>query len=470
MPASVAIVGAGPVGLLLANLLGRRGVPLRVLEKQPQPYPLPRAIHFDGEAMRCFQAAGLAEAILPHTHVGKGMLFQDGAGRTLVDWSRDQQIGLMGWYESYRFYQPGLEAVLREGLKRFDWVTLEPGREVVGLAQSGAGVTLSLADGDAVEAGFAIGCDGAQSVLRDALGIGMTDLGFHERWLVVDLRLTRPRDDLGDYSIQFCDPEAPATYVRGVGDRRRWEMRLEDGAPDRPDAAEVWRRLARWITPQDADLERSAVYTFRSRIASAWRRGRCLLAGDAAHQMPPFMGQGMCAGVRDAANLWWKLTAVLNGAPDDLLDSYQSEREANVRAFIEKSVALGRLINQTAAGAVPQGRMASIWPDLGPGLGPRDGVGGGLVPQVRLASGALADDTAEHGFYVLARAGTAVDGWHCVDGADGWLADRDLDGVVVRPDGYCLAGFRSSTDLTKIADQFAALGLSAAPGSASDTA
>ncbi len=451
MRADVAIIGCGPIGALLGNLLGRRGLSVIIAEKQQQPYHLPRAIHFDGEVMRCVQSAGLAEAVLPHTHVGKGMLFQDKNGNTIVDWSRDQVPGPMGWYESYRFYQPGLEAELRKGLGRFEDVKLLTGAEVTGINEDQASVTLTLSDGQQITSSYTIGCDGSRSRTRDHLSAGLNDLGFQERWLVVDLLLTRPRDDLGDHSVQFCDPENPATYVRGSGDRRRWELRLRDGDPDEFSKKLVWKRLSRWITPADAELERSAVYVFRSQIAESWRRGRCLLAGDAAHQMPPFMGQGMCAGVRDAANLAWKLAAVVRGADSNLLDTYQSEREANVRAFIEKSVSLGRLINQTAAGEVPRGQMKSIWPDLGPGLGPRDGVGGVLTPQVKLSDGTLADDATKNGFYLLAKERLRSD-LPIIHGAADWLSDRGINAAVVRPDGYCLAGLDNESDVQKLSE------------------
>ena len=445
----VAIIGCGPIGALLANLLGKRGHSVLVLERQKSPYPLPRAIHFDGEAMRCFQAAGLAKEIEAHTHVGKGMLFQNAAGETLVDWSRDQVPGPMGWYESYRFYQPGLEAELRNGFARFDQIHLQQDCDVAGLIQTDDSVQIEMGNGQTASARYVIGCDGAQSMTRQAMGANLHDLGFQERWLVVDVLLKRPRDDLGDYSIQFCDPEEPGTYVRGVEDRRRWELRLRPGDPDVFPPDLVWQRLSRWITPEDADLERFAVYTFRSRIATQWRKHRCMIAGDAAHQMPPFMGQGMCAGVRDAANLWWKLSAVLNGANPDLLDSYQSEREANARAFIEMSVNLGRLINQTAAGVVPKGQMKSIWPDLGPGLHGDAVHGGVLAPQVRNTDGTLADTAVNHGFYVLARepVGSPIQAFV---GARDWLAERDLLGVVIRPDGYSLGGFKDLADLSDL--------------------
>lgn len=431
----VAIIGAGPVGLTLANLLARRGVSVAVLEKQAEPYDLPRAIHFDGEIMRVFQAAGLAAEVAPLTLVGKGMLFKNAAGRVLIDWSRAQEVGPQGWYESYRFHQPGLEKALAGGLARFGHADLRRGVAVSGLAQNDDQVTLTLDDGGRLTAGYVVGCDGASSWLRHALAIDLTDLGFREPWAVVDIELTRPRPDLGDHSVQYCDPDAPATYVRGIGGWRRWEWRRSEQDAPLDDAA-VWRRLGKWITPNDGRLARSAVYEFRSAIAARWRVGRCFLAGDAAHQMPPFMGQGMCAGVRDAANLTWKLAMALRGGPD-VLDSYEPERAPHVRAFIDKTMQLGRLINQTAAGEAPSGQMSSVWPNLGPGLAAGE-QSGALAPQP-VMSGQHCDDLAAGGFYVLARLPCKAP-VPVFAAAEDWLDQNGLFAALIRPDGYVLEG------------------------------
>jgi 3-(3-hydroxy-phenyl)propionate hydroxylase len=436
--AQIAIVGYGPVGALLGNLLGARGITCVVIEKQPKPYPLPRAVHFDAEAMRVFQSVGLADEIKRDTLVGKGMRFQDGDGNVLIDWPRNQEIGPFGWHESYRFHQPALEAVLRDGFERRKGCRVICGQAVTSVSQDNAGVELRLGDGRLVRAEYVIGCDGAQSFLRNALGKEYEDLGFKEDWLVIDLLIQNAAADRGDYSIQFCDAENPATYVRGIGNRRRWEMRLNEGELPPKDEQETWRRLANWVSRDDAEIERSAIYTFRSCIAENWRVGRCFLAGDAAHLTPPFMGQGLCAGVRDVANLAWKLAAVLGGAEDVLLDTYATERRPNAHAFIGLTMDLGRLINQTAAGKAPKVAMKSIWPPLGPGLGDRDGLGGTQAPQV-LVNGRLSDDVVGPGFYVLAR--EAFDGGlPVIVGTQDWLSDKGVFGVVVRPDRYIFGG------------------------------
>ncbi len=363
--------------------------------------------------MRVFQSIGLAEAILPHTHLSPGMRFVDARGRLLMDWSRPQVPTPQGWNASYRFHQPALERALRDALARHPRVTCETSTEATAVAQDADGVTLATTRGER-RARWLVGCDGARSFIRGVIGGGMEDLGFDERWLVVDVILKRPRPDLGDHSIQFCNPDRPATYVRGVGDRRRWEITVHrDEAPgERMDEAEVWQLLSAWITPEDAELERSAVYTFRSAVARRWRDGRLLIAGDAAHLTPPFMGQGMCAGIRDAANLAWKLARVQHGlAGEELLDTYQAERAPNAREYIATAVRLGGLIN-TRAMAAALGDAPDDGPvlmrSIAPALGGFEAPFGRPVPQPLLADGTRLDDRVGHRFAVLLRADAAA--------------------------------------------------------------
>jgi len=225
----VAIIGCGPVGALLANLLGLQGVSTLVLEREAAIYHLPRAVHFDDEVMRLLQTVGLAEAMQPLVHVSPGMKFVSDSGRLLLDWPRPQELGPQAWHASYRFHQPELEGVLREGLSRFPSVSLRYRTEVFALDQESDAVVVryeDLATGrlEKCRARYVVGCDGARSLVRRLMDAPMEDLGFHESWLVVDAILKRPRPDLGDYSVQHCNRQRPALRARHwrsppVGDR-----------------------------------------------------------------------------------------------------------------------------------------------------------------------------------------------------------------------------------------------------------
>ena len=477
----VVIVGRGPVGATLANLLGLCGVRTLVLEREARTYHLPRAVHFDDECMRVFQTIGLAEAIVPHVILSPGMLFLDANGKMLLDWSRPRTLTPMGWHLSYRFHQPDLEDVLIGGLARWPHVSLRSRCDVFALDQDETGVRVryeDLSNGRLCEVrtGYVIGCDGARSLVRRFIGSGMDDLGFHERWLVIDALLKRPRDDLGDYSLQHCDPARPATYVRGTGTRRRWEITVlpDEDSNDVAQPAKVWELLSRWITPDDAEIERASVYTFHSVIAQRWRNGRLLLAGDSAHQTPPFLGQGMCAGIRDAANLAWKLASVIEGgAAPDLLDTYQSERLPHVREFIELAIRLGGVINTKAieaglaAGEARENAPVKLEvkkPLLGPGLVSAGlPLAGHLAPQFTLNDDSRSDDRTGYSHVLLvetaaalssplalSRAGIKVLSSDEAAAIAGWLRENGIIAALVRPDRYVRGTARSESELDRL--------------------
>jgi len=479
----VAIVGFGPVGATLAHLLGMLGMRTLVLEREADIYHLPRALHFDDEVMRIFQWTGLAAQISTNTRVNPGMRFVDAEGRLLLDWPRSQAVGPQGWHASYRFHQPDLERALRGGLSGRRCVAVRSRCDVVRIEDAGDHVLLHYEDMNdghtrCVRAGYVVGCDGARSIVRRFMDVGMEDYGFHERWLVVDVILKGAKPTLGDHSVQHCNPSRSATYVRGPGNRRRWEIAVRPGEDDRQmtTPSEVWTLLADWITPEEADLERTAVYTFHSLIAERWRQGRLLIAGDAAHQTPPFMGQGMCAGIRDAANLAWKLALVRRWkASDALLDTYQSERHPHVREYVTTAVRLGGLINTCgteaalrAAIQVPDGttRMESIAPPLGLGLG----CGrhrGRLFGQPRLADGRLMDDVAPFAPVLVAEAALAarltvppdlalVTTRETPEAAQ-HLARLDATAALLRPDRYVFGTAGTAAELKAL--------LAAMPGS-----
>jgi len=472
----VAIVGCGPVGATLANLLGARGVRTLVIEREAEVYRLPRAIHFDGECMRVFQAAGIADELAPELVVSPGMKFIDADGRLLIDWNRPTRVGPQGWHPSYRFHQPALEARLRRRMEAFAHVELRRMHQAVSIEAGDDDVVMQVEDrthgtiGE-IRARYVVGCDGARSIVRRTMGSDLVDLDSHERWLVVDVILKRERPDLGDHSIQFCDPARPATYVRGVGMRRRWEFMLfaTEDADEMSRPERIWSLLSRWVTPDEAVLERPAVYTFHAVVAEGWRNGRLMIAGDAAHQTPPFMGQGMCAGIRDASNLSWKLAAVVQGRADEaLLDTYESERAPHVREFITTAVRLGRVIQTSdpVAARERNRRMAerpevfsTPQPRLGPGAHDDCAPAGMIGEQGRCANGARLDDVAGDDAVLLVGADMRPsiaphDGVKVVvadsPSLSDWLRRLDACAVLIRPDRYVAGVARGPQEIAPV--------------------
>jgi flavoprotein hydroxylase len=342
----VVVVGAGPVGLALAILLGQLGHSVVMLERQPVPYPLPRAVHFDHEVGRILQSCGIGPALREMIEPAEIYEWRSAAGTTLLRFGRIG-AGPSGWPQSSMFCQPDLEVLLERRARQLGSIEIRRGVQVTKLDQDDARVEVADGAGRTVRARYAVGCDGANSTVRQLIGIVAHDLGFFYDWLIVDVVLDEPRV-FDPINQQVCDPLRPTTAVSGGPGRRRWEfMRLPHESLDElNEEARAWELLAPWdVTPGNARLERHAVYTFNARYAERWRAGRVFLAGDAAHQMPPFAGQGMCAGLRDAANLAWKLALVVDGgAHDALLDTYVQERLPSARQAIEFSVELGKVI------------------------------------------------------------------------------------------------------------------------------
>lgn len=446
LSADVAIVGCGPVGALLANLLGQAGLSVDIYDREREIHALPRAVHFDGEVMRIFQAAGLADRIAAATRPSPyGARYEDAAGRTLLIRRGSEQPGPHGWSGSWYFHQPILDGILREGLARFPNVRVHLGREISSV--------------DDLDARFIVGCDGARSLVRRAIGSRQVDLGLHQPWLVVDV-LADPESPrtkaLPLHSLQFCDPARPMTLVNVNGQRRRWEIMLLPGDdPERLTDPDIfWPMIRRWLGPEDARIERAAVYTFHSVVQEGWRKGRLLLAGDSCHQTPPFLGQGMCAGMRDAANLAWKLSAVLkNGATDSLLDTYESERRPHVTEFIELAVRLGAVIQATDPATVAErdrrfaaGTESFDFPRAQLGPGHRQDAPppvGTIFPQPRLADGRLMDDVIGQRFAIVGET-TLLE--HLRPDAvllphvgQEWLIQHGVRAALLRPDRYIFA-------------------------------
>lgn len=356
----VAIVGYGPVGQSLALKLAHKGHRVVILERWPALYGLPRAIGLDHETMRTLQSLGVVDEFVPRTTEVRVYEWRNSAGELLVAFPGLHEIAESGWPAGCGFSQPTLERILDERVRSQHpgEIALLQGMTVTAADDAGDHVVLEVqpsAKDDAsggtsarcVTARYLVGCDGAGSTVRQAMGSRYEDIAFAADWLVIDL-LPRDPSCCNNDLIQVCDPMRPTTMVTGGPGRRRFEFMMLEGERkedfNNPQAA--WGLLARWgWTPDNAVLERHAVYTFRASVADAWRRGRMLIAGDAAHLTPPFAGQGLCAGLRDVAALAWRLDLVLRGrAADGLLDSYSDERRAHARGLIEFAVELGHII------------------------------------------------------------------------------------------------------------------------------
>jgi 3-(3-hydroxy-phenyl)propionate hydroxylase len=415
----VAVIGYGPTGAVLANLLGLRGWKVDVFERAHEPLNAPRAVHFDAEVMRVFQQIGIADRLLADVLPIRGMHFLNGEGRTIFQFDAPAADQPLGWPQGFMFHQPDVERILRAAVSHHSTVVTHLGHEVVHVAAAdeGGGAVLDINGPDGartVRARYAIGCCGARSITRAAIGGGVIDYGFTQEWLVLDLLLQRPLE-LPDVTVQYCEPARPSSYVVMPGLRRRFEFMVMPGdtADGMLEPAMMASLLRRWLQPDDYTVERAAVYAFHALVAEQWRMGPLFIAGDAAHQMPPFLGQGMCAGVRDAANLAWKLDLVLSGvANESLLDTYLPERLAHVRATVEDDILLGSIIQATDpdraryrdAKATSSGSATTLAPKnyrIGDSLCAAGDAAGQPFPQPRLPDGRWHDELLHDRFALI---------------------------------------------------------------------
>jgi 3-(3-hydroxy-phenyl)propionate hydroxylase len=377
----VIVVGAGPVGTTAALLLADAGIGVVMLERHAAPHPLPRAVHLDDEAARILYRAGVADDFLASSRPCSGLRLLDARHQVMAEFGR-AATGVHGFPQANMFHQPDLEQLLLARAAAHPLITLHRTSEVIGLEDpAGTAVTPGSPDSPAVTvtartgpggreralAGcLVLGCDGAGSTIRDLAGLVMEDLGFTERWLVIDIRVAAGLA-AWDGVEQICDPARAATFMQVTGDRYRWEFQLRDGEDEDDLITEhaLGALLRPWTNRDDLagiQITRSATYTFRARLASAFRSGRVFLLGDAAHLTPPFIGQGLAAGLRDADNLSWKIAHVLTGrAGPGLLDSYQAERRPHARAMVKKAVMIGWAMTggQDRAAAVRRAALAA---------------------------------------------------------------------------------------------------------------
>jgi 3-(3-hydroxy-phenyl)propionate hydroxylase len=505
----VAIVGYGPVGQTLAALLGRAGHRVAAFERFNEIYRLPRAVHIDHEIMRLLQALGLADRLAGEMIPLREYHWFGADGEPLMTLT-PQRPATSGWEPDYLFFQPELERALDGHACAHDRVSLHRGWVAEHLVDDEDRVTLTVRRHDEPEPGqieptedtrtirarWLVGADGANSLVREAAGIGRRDLGFRERWLVVDAE-PHHMDTLAQLptACQWCDPRRPTTHVQSGPRHHRWEFMLLSGekSQDFDDPARVWSLLEPWYKPDDGPLTRTAVYEFRSMLADRMRDGRVLLAGDAAHLTPPFLGQGLCAGLRDAGNLAWKLDLVLRGiALDRLLDTIDSERQPQTEWVIQFAVELGKVLCELDPEAAAE-RDAAVrgsgepppveLPPLSGGVirrgpdGSQDPLAGRLSLQGLVAVDGrqgLFDDVVGRGWTLIAADGdplnqlaqeerdvldvidatiasleTGVPGG--VTDVDGrlteWLRHHGAHAVLVRPDFYVFGSVASRDDL-----------------------
>jgi len=479
----ITIVGLGPAGGTLANLLAMHGFSILILDREKSFYPLPRAVHFDDEIMRVFQTIGITKDFLKYTIINKGTKFVNSREKVILDWPRPKKITDNGWYPSYRFHQPDLEKQLRKKLKKYKKVFIEQNSEVKKITNSKNHVDIVYTNTRNhkeyyVRSKYLVGCDGANSVTRKQMKTKMDNLGFTQKWAVVDLILKKKKNNLPDRTIQYSNPKQPATYCRNVGKRRRWEFAIKKNQSDKKVLSEnyIWNFLKPWLNKSEAIIERKTIYQFESAIARKWRKGRIFIAGDAAHLMPPFMGQGMCAGIRDASNLAWKIATCLRVKHNDtFLNTYQTERSLNVKEYIETTMRMGEFVNAVESIQITDNirsdnkgikSMQSIRPKMGKGLGNlKDKNRGKIFPQFKLNKNRSLDDNfSKKGILILSTdIKTKVSKNYTLVNSKKfkklsvYLKNINTKAVIVRPDRFILGSANSNQEINLLLKKYSAI-------------
>jgi 3-(3-hydroxy-phenyl)propionate hydroxylase len=520
----VLVAGYGPTGATTAALLAKRGWRVAVIDRAAAIYDKPRAITADQEVFRVFQEIGIAEEVAEMSAPHPGTDYVGLEGQIIKRFYPAPPPDPLGWTPTFMFVQPELEATLRRAVDRLGNVQTLLEHELLDYEQTSKRVRArvrNLADDRevAINARYLIGADGASSAVRKRMAPDIRDLAFDEWWIVVDTWIRGPVE-LPERCVQYCRPSRPATYIVGPGTLRRWEIKiLPDESPEKYQSHEaVWSLLRQFVDTSALEHCRTAVYRFHAVVVEQWRQGNVFLAGDAAHQMPPFMGQGLCAGVRDAFNLAWKLDAVMREEmPSRLLDTYCLERKRHVRTVVEHAKSFGLIIGELDVEAARErdrrlgeelaaGRAETIRQKFIPGLEigliasdltgkPERGAGELLVqPWVRESGGEWRrlDDVIGPRFVVIARDSAALMGlddgmlrdWRAMggqiaiasktapsegDGLDAvllledrenllssWLDAQQGIALIARPDRYVYGVARTARDLRDLVSHLSA--------------
>ena len=476
----VIIVGYGPVGAMMGLLLKEQGLRALILERDTVVQPFPRAAHFDDEAIRVYQAVGLS-------HLADAMGNPPRYQYYDKDWTPflarlfPTGISNQGFKYDFMFYQPDVERAMRAELEQgLGAPDVQLGVTVTAIDQDVDGVTVRATDASGAEhsfrAGWVVGCDGATSLVRKTIGARYEQIAESRQWYIVDIELLGDAaDDPGDDQWEYCDPERIVTYIQLSGPYRRFEFDVKPGESeaDLGTPERTWELMSPWFKPHEARIMRNDIYKFHSLLAETWRDGRLLIAGDAAHVMTPKLGQGLCTGIRDAANLAWKLGRVIAGTADEsVLDTYQAERREPAREYIEISAYMVSQIIQKAEddGSGPsEGKVEQI-------VSPRQKIGtdadrteddliGTLSHQPVLADGRHMDDLVGYRFNLLttpeaADALTAQDRMNLlalgavVLRADdpalaAWLTETGRQAILIRPDRYVAGSGGDGADVSR---------------------
>jgi 2-polyprenyl-6-methoxyphenol hydroxylase-like FAD-dependent oxidoreductase len=503
----VLIVGYGPTGQTLSNLLGRMGHRVAVIERWPNIFPLPRAAVFDGEIMRIFQTLGITDLINDRLFPTKRVLGIGPQNETLFQVNLDES-------SHYCMYQPDVDNAMDQIIRTLPSVDLYQGWEAVDLTEDKESVSVKIQKMKQVRIGeleredefvtlrakYVVGADGANSLVRKEIGTQLEDLGFEARWLVIDFKPNDPDMDIDNLwgVYQFINPQRPTTFIRRLGvEHVRFEFMLfpDESAEVMSTEETAWELVSKWLKPTDGDIIRRSVYTFRSKLASEYYRNRLIIAGDSAHLTPPFLGQGLCAGVRDAMNLGWKLDLILQGKADEsLFKLYTLERKSHVRDIINTAIGVGKVIclQSENGSSLPKIESEQTIVDL---LTLKQGVLYRDDQQVPILPAGLFsiqgnvsyegktgrfDDIIGRGWMIISSAPmptnllsseqqafletlnarfahvTSEDGSSAINDVEGaytqFLKEHDLEVMVIRPDFYIFGGVASLKELPKLVD------------------